>query len=114
MTRNLGVLARQRGLALAAPFFDDHVVEAGLAVRPEDRVTPWRFKALAVEAMRGIVPAQSLTRHTKAIGSHEVEVGFRDNRAEILALCEDSRLGRLGVIDAAAMREVCRRPSRTR
>jgi asparagine synthase (glutamine-hydrolysing) len=114
MTRNLGVLARQRGLALAAPFFDDRVIEAGLAVRPEERVTPWRFKALAVEAMRGIIPEESLGRQTKAIGAHEVDVGFRENRAEILALCEDSRLGRLGVIDAAALREVCSRPLPTR
>ncbi|HEV2784070.1 MAG TPA: asparagine synthase-related protein [Actinophytocola sp.] len=114
MTRNLGQLARQRGIALAAPYFDDRVIEAGLAVRPRERVTPWRFKALAVEAMRGIVPDETLARQTKAIGSHEVEVGFRANRAEILALCEDSRLGRLGVIDAAALREVCGRPLPTR
>jgi asparagine synthase (glutamine-hydrolysing) len=60
--------------------------------------------------MRGIIPAVSLDRQTKAIGPHEVEVGFRDNRADILALCEDSRLGRLGLIDAAALREACRRP----
>ncbi|MFL6123345.1 asparagine synthase-related protein, partial [Actinophytocola sp.] len=92
----------------------DHVIEAGLSVRPEERVTPWRYKAVAAAAMRGIVPDQSLDRQTKAIGSHEVEVGFRENRADILALCEDSRLGRLGVIDAAALREVCRRPLPTR
>lgn len=114
MTRNLGVLAAQRGLTLSAPYFDDRVVEAGLAVRAVDRVTPWRYKPLAAEAMRGIVPDQTLTRQTKAIGSHEVEVGFRENRADILALCEDSRLGRLGVVDADVLREVCRRPLPTR
>jgi asparagine synthase (glutamine-hydrolysing) len=110
MTRNLAELARQRGIRLAAPYFDDRVIEAGLAVRPQERVTPWRFKPLAVAAMRGIVPDETLTRQTKAIGSHEVEVGFRDNRADILALCEDSRLGRLGLIDEAALREACGRP----
>jgi asparagine synthase (glutamine-hydrolysing) len=110
MTRNLAELARQRGIRLAAPYFDDRVIEAGLAVRPQERVTPWRFKSLAVAAMRGIVPDETLTRQTKAIGSHEVEVGFRENRADILALCEDSRLGRLGLIDVAALREACGRP----
>ena len=110
MTRNLGELARQRGIRLAAPYFDDHVIEAGLAVRPQERVTPWRFKPLAAAAMRGIVPDETLTRQTKAIGSHEVEVGFRENRADMLALCENSRLGQLGLIDVAALREVCARP----
>ncbi|HSL09241.1 MAG TPA: asparagine synthase-related protein [Pseudonocardiaceae bacterium] len=110
MTRNLSELARQRGTTLAAPYFDDRVIEAGLAVRPQERVTPWRFKSLAVAAMRGIVPDETLTRQTKAIGSHEVEVGFRKNRADILALCENSRLGQLGLIDVAALREACGRP----
>jgi asparagine synthase (glutamine-hydrolysing) len=110
MVRNLGELARQRGIRLAAPYFDDRVIEAGLAVRPQERVTPWRFKPLAVAAMRGIVPDETLTRQTKAIGSHEIEVGLRENRADMLALCEDSRLGRLGLIDEAALREVCARP----
>lgn len=110
MTRNLAEFARQRGIRLAAPYFDDRVIEAGLAVRPQERVTPWRFKPLAVAAMRGIVPDETLTRQTKAIGSHEVEVGFRENRTDILALCEDSRLGRLGLIDVATLREACSRP----
>lgn len=110
MVRNLGELARQRGITLAAPYFDDRVIEAGLAVRPQERVTPWRFKPLAVAAMRGIVPDETLTRQTKAIGSYEVEVGLREHRADMLALCENSRLGQLGLIDEAALREVCGRP----
>jgi asparagine synthase (glutamine-hydrolysing) len=109
MTRNLAELAHQRGIRLAAPYFDDRVIEAGLAVHPQERVTPWRFKPLAVAAMRGIVPDETLTRQTKAIGSHEVEVGFRENRADILALCDNSRLGQLGLIDVTALREVCSR-----
>jgi len=99
MVRNLGELARQQGITLAAPYFDDRVIEAGLAVRPQERVTPWRFKPLAVAAMRGIVPDETLTRQTKAIGSYEVEVGLREHRADMLALCENSRLGQLGLID---------------
>lgn len=110
LVRQLGQLTARAGQTLAAPYYDDRVVEAGLAVRPQDRVSPWQYKPLIVEAMRGVVPEESLTRHTKDEGSHEVEAGLRENRAELLALCEDSRLARLGLIDANALREVCRRP----
>ena len=110
MTRQLDQVAGRRGIALAAPYYDDRVVEAGLAVRPEERVTPWRYKPLIVEAMRGVVPAASLARDTKANGSSDVEPGLRRHRAELLALWEDSRLGALGLVDAAALREACTRP----
>jgi len=110
MSRQLDQAAGRRGIALAAPYYDDRVIEAGLAVRPEDRVTPWQYKPLIVEAMRGVVPAASLTRQTKANGSGDLEPGLRRHRAELLALWEDSRLGALGLVDAAAVREACTRP----
>ncbi|MFI6008827.1 lasso peptide isopeptide bond-forming cyclase [Streptomyces sp. NPDC051243] len=110
LVRQLGQMAARTGLTVTAPYYDDRVIEAGLAVRPEDRITPWSYKPLIVEAMRGIVPDESLTRRTKDEGSHEVEVGLRENRAELLALCEDSRMARLGLIDADVLREVCGRP----
>ncbi|MFJ8533450.1 lasso peptide isopeptide bond-forming cyclase [Streptomyces sp. NPDC093591] len=111
MLRQLGqMVARATGVPLAAPYYDDRVIEAGMAVRPQDRITPWRYKPLIVEAMRGIVPDESLTRRTKDEGSHEAEVGMRERRAELLALCEDSRLAGLGLIDANVMREMCSRP----
>jgi asparagine synthase (glutamine-hydrolysing) len=108
--RQLDQMAARFGIALAAPYHDDRVVEAGLAVRPEERVTPWRYKPLIVEAMRGIVPEQSLTRQTKAHGSGDEDPGLRRHRGELLALWEDSRLGRLGLIDVDAVRETCTRP----
>lgn len=110
VVRQLGQVASRVGLVLAAPYYDDRVIEAGMAVRPQEKITPWRYKPLIIEAMCGIVPEQSLTRHTKDEGSHEVEAGLREHRAELLALCEDSRLARLGLIDADALREVCNRP----
>jgi len=110
LTRQFDQMAGRIGLTLAAPYYDDRVVEAGLAVRPEERVTPWRYKPLIIEAMRGIVPAESLTRQTKANGSGDEEPGLRRHRAELLALWEDSRLGRLGLVDVAALRETCRGP----
>lgn len=110
MVRQLGQVASRLGFALAAPYYDDRVIEAGLAVRPQDRVTPWQYKPLISEAMRGIVPQESLTRQTKDEGSHEVEIGLQEHRGELLALCEDSRLARLGLIHADALHEVCSRP----
>jgi asparagine synthase (glutamine-hydrolysing) len=106
MTRQLDQVAGRSGIALAAPYYDDRVVEAGLAVRPEERVTPWQYKPLIVAAMAG-VPAAGLTRQTKANGSADVEPGLRRHRAELLALWEDSRLGALGLVDAAAVRDAC-------
>jgi asparagine synthase (glutamine-hydrolysing) len=110
ITRQFDHMAAQMGVTLAAPYYDDRVIEAGLAVRPEDRITPWRYKPLITEAMRGIVPDQSLARQTKANGSCDASPGLRRHRAELLALWEDSRLGRLGLIDANALRELCTRP----
>ena len=110
ITRQFDQMAARLGVTLAAPYYDDRVVEAGLAVRPEERITPWRYKPLILEAMRGIVPDESLTRQTKANGSGDSDPGLRRHRAELLALWEDSRLGRLGLIDAAALRELCAGP----
>jgi asparagine synthase (glutamine-hydrolysing) len=110
ITRQFSQMAGQIGVTLAAPYYDDRVIEAGLAVRPEDRITPWRYKPLITEAMRGIVPDQSLARQTKANGSCDASPGLRRHRAELLALWEDSRLGRLGLIDTNALRELCTRP----
>jgi asparagine synthase (glutamine-hydrolysing) len=110
MVRQVSQLAGRTGITLTAPYYDDRVIEAALAVRPQDRITPWQYKPLIVEAMRGIVPDESLTRHTKDEGSYEAEVGMREHRAELLALCEDSRLARLGLIDAKVLRETCGGP----
>jgi len=110
ITRQLDQMAARFGVTLAAPYYDDRVVEAGLAVRPQERIMPWRYKPLIIEAMRGIVPDESLTRQTKANGSGDAERGLRRHRAELLAFWEDSRLGRLGLIDADALHELCTRP----
>jgi asparagine synthase (glutamine-hydrolysing) len=110
ITRQLDQMASRVGVTLAAPYHDDRVIEAGLAVRPQERITPWRYKPLIIEAMGGIVPDESLTRQTKANGSCDVDPGLRRHRGELLALWEDSRLARLGLIDADALRETCMRP----
>jgi asparagine synthase (glutamine-hydrolysing) len=110
ITRQFEQMAAGLGVTLAAPYYDDRVIEAGLAVRPQERITPWRYKPLILEAMRGIVPDESLTRQTKANGSGNSDPGLRRHRAELLALWEDSRLGSLGLADATALRELCAGP----
>jgi len=106
----LDQMAARFGIIYDAPYYDDRVIEAGLAVRPEERITPWRYKPLIIEAMHGIVPDESLTRQTKADGSADEETGLRQNRAELLELWEDSRLGRMGLVDATALHALCSRP----
>jgi asparagine synthase (glutamine-hydrolysing) len=110
LARQFGQLAAGMGVAMANPYYDDRVIEAGLAVRPQERVTPWRYKPLIVEAMRGVVPDESLARETKANGSGDEEPGLRRHRADLLALFEDSRLARLGLIDAGALRHLLSGP----
>jgi asparagine synthase (glutamine-hydrolysing) len=110
ITRQLEQMTGRIGVTLAAPYYDDRVIEAGLAVRPQERITPWRYKPLIIEAMRGIVPDESLTRQTKANGSVDSGPGLQLHRKELLTLWEDSRLGRLGLIDAKALHETCTRP----
>jgi asparagine synthase (glutamine-hydrolysing) len=110
IARQFDQLGARIGITFAAPYYDDRVIEAGLAVRPRERITPWRYKPLIVEAMRGIVPDESLGRQTKANGSCDADPGLRRHRAELLTLWEDSRLGRLGLIDAKALRALCTRP----
>jgi asparagine synthase (glutamine-hydrolysing) len=106
-TRHIvGIMARA-GLPLAAPFFDDRVVEACLAVRLHERSTPWRFKPLIVEAMRDLVPAQVLRRSTKGDFSADWHAGLRSARAQLAGLLEDPVLARLGLVNVDALREVC-------
>jgi asparagine synthase (glutamine-hydrolysing) len=110
LARQFDQIAARSGIAMANPYHDDRVIEAGLAVRPEERITPWRYKPLIVEAMRGVVPEQSRARQTKVNGTGDEEPGLRRHRAELLALWEDSRLARLGLINADRVREMCTRP----
>ncbi|MBW4718369.1 asparagine synthase-related protein [Saccharothrix obliqua] len=107
VTRVIGQLSAAAGLPMSAPFLADAVLDACLAVRPEERTTPWSYKPLLVEAMRGIVPERSLARRTKAEGSALVHASLREQRAKLLALCEESRLAAHGLVDPAALREAC-------
>lgn len=106
-TRHVAGMMARAGLPLAAPFLDDRVVEACLAVRLHERTTPWRFKPLIVEAMRDLVPASVLQRTTKGDFSVDWHAGLRRARPHLAALLDDPVLGRLGLIDVDALRRVC-------
>ncbi|AHH96969.1 asparagine synthase-related protein [Kutzneria albida] len=106
--RSVAQLVAPTGLPMAAPFLDDRVIEACLSVDPMVRLTPWRYKALLNEAMRDTVPDHLRARTTKADCSADEEAGIRNNRADLLALCADSQLARLGFVDADQLRAGCR------
>ncbi|GHC39492.1 lasso peptide isopeptide bond-forming cyclase [Streptomyces cinnamoneus] len=99
------------GLPMASPFFDDRVIEASLAVRPADRVTPWAYKPLLTAAMRGIVPDECLSRTSKAQASMDAADGLREHRGDLMALWEDSHLARMGLVDPALLRALAHRPN---
>ncbi|GAA3006775.1 lasso peptide isopeptide bond-forming cyclase [Streptomyces fulvorobeus] len=103
-------MAARAGVPMASPFLDDRVIEACLAVRPSERVTPWQYKPLLTAAMSGIVPDACLRRTNKAAASMDAANGLREHRADLVALWEDSRLEQLGLVDGNALRGLARRP----
>jgi asparagine synthase (glutamine-hydrolysing) len=98
-------IALSDGVVLAAPFYDDSVVEAFLSALPHERSSPWHYKPLLTTAMQGIVPPDNLARVTKG-GSpvHEI-TGRRTHWRVLSSLWEDSWLARLGLIDEARLRK---------
>ncbi|MBH1937426.1 hypothetical protein I5Q34_24685 [Streptomyces sp. AV19] len=102
--RQLGHVMSRHGLEYAAPFLDDGVVEAALAVRVAERLAPDRYKPVLAGAMRGIVPEAVLARSTKGEYSAEFHTGLRRNRAALLELFDDSLLARAGLIDTDVLR----------
>ncbi|MGV9881552.1 lasso peptide isopeptide bond-forming cyclase [Streptomyces sp. NPDC003006] len=104
-------MAARAGVPMASPFLDDRVIEACLAIRPDERVTPWAYKPVLTAAMRGIVPETCLRRTTKAAASMDAADGLRRHRADLLTLWENSRLEQLGLVDGDALRRLAQRPS---
>ncbi|MDA3647970.1 asparagine synthase-related protein [Saccharopolyspora indica] len=86
------------------PYLDDRVIEACLSVRLADRGTPWRFKPLLTEAMRGIAPAEFLSRTTKDTANLDCFQGLRTHRDRVLEMVDSSPLVQHGLVDAAALR----------
>jgi asparagine synthase (glutamine-hydrolysing) len=110
LARHIGQAMGRDGLALEAPYFDDRVIEICLSVRLHERTTPWQYKPLLVEAMRGVVPAEVLARTTKGMFGADVHAGLARHRGDLTALCDDLVLARLGLVDADALRTACLGP----
>ncbi|WP_156757309.1 asparagine synthase-related protein [Actinokineospora pegani] len=92
------------GLAFESPISDDRVADAVLSVRHEERFHPKEFKPLMREAMRGRLPDAFLERSRKNSGTPQAARGLRDHHADLVALCEESPLVAMGVVDAAVLR----------
>jgi asparagine synthase (glutamine-hydrolysing) len=103
-------MSARAGLPIQSPFLDDRVIEACFAVRPEERVTPWRYKPVLTEAMRGIVPDTCLARTNKAQASLEASAGLRRHRGDLVELWENSKLADLGLVDRRRLTELALRP----
>ncbi|AQS70206.1 lasso peptide isopeptide bond-forming cyclase [Streptomyces pactum] len=104
-------MAARAGLPMASPYLDDRVIEACLAVRPDERVTPWRYKPLLTEAMRGVVPEECLRRANKAEASMDASDGLRRHRGDLMTLWTGSHLEGLGLVDGGELRRLAQRPS---
>ncbi|GCE01077.1 asparagine synthase-related protein [Embleya hyalina] len=97
--RYAAALMAAHGVDFAAPYLDDRVIESALAVRPDHRGSPNRYKPLLAEAMRGLVPDELLVRATKGEYGEDAYTGLRRHRATLLGLFEHSALAGRGLVD---------------
>jgi asparagine synthase (glutamine-hydrolysing) len=102
--RQIEQLSARGGLSVQAPFFDDEVIRACLSVRPEDRVTPFRYRPVLQAALRGIVPAECLERSTKDVFSLPASRALAEHRDFLHGLWDNSRLAALGIVDEKRVR----------
>ncbi|MGW4528405.1 asparagine synthase-related protein [Amycolatopsis sp. NPDC004378] len=92
------------GAPTAMPFLDHTVMDACLAVRPEQRTDPWQPKPLLRQALRDVVPEHLLSRRTKGFYNHDIYRGWKANRDQVRGLLADSRLTQLGLVDESMLR----------
>ncbi len=97
-------LAAGRGVAVHAPFLDDAVVAACLAVTAAQRTSPRQAKPLLRAAMTGRVPDAALVRKTKGDYSMLAYRGLSRHHRTVAGLLTDSRLAGLGLVDEKAIR----------
>ncbi len=97
-------LAAGHGVALHAPYLDDAVVTACLAVPAAERTSPRQVKPLLRAAMTGRVPDAALSRSTKGDYSMLAYRGLSRHHRTIGELLTNSRLASLGLIDEKAIR----------
>lgn len=103
--RQLSHVGRQHGVTFEAPYVDDRVLQAALAVRLEDRARVGVNKPVLAAAMRGVVPQDVLDRRDKSNGNRDMFASLRRNRHRLEDLCRNSELARRGLVDADVLRE---------
>ncbi len=106
--RSANQLGPQFGVAFEAPLLDDHITEAVLTVRREERDSPVEWKPLIKEAMKSLLPQEYLRRTTKIGGSAQAVRGFASHQEDIRRLCDSSGLPELGLIDMDRLAEATR------
>lgn len=102
--RQVARLYEESGVRLHQPYLDNQVVEAALAVRLHERVTPRRYKPLLATSMRGLVPDVVLDRTTKGEFSADLRAGRKRNLTALLELFSDSVLSDMGLISTGVLR----------
>lgn len=99
LTRTMSQVGHALGVNYEAPLMDDHVVEAVLGCRYEERDTPLEWKPLMKAAMRGHLPDDYLRRTTKIGGGAQTVRGYAGHYQDLRHLWEDSGLLDSGLID---------------
>lgn len=112
IARSMGLIGQMTGVSYDAPLLDDHVVEAALEVRYEDRDSPIEWKPLMKAAMRGLLPDDYLRRTTKIGGGPQSVRGYAANFESLMGLWEESGLFECGLIDQDILRSTAQ-PSAT-
>jgi asparagine synthase (glutamine-hydrolysing) len=108
--RQLARVYATAGLRLELPYFDDRVIEAALGVRTHERRTPWQYKPLLVEAMRGILPDTIAARTTKGEFGQDARIGRRRYLSDILDVFADSALAAQGLVNPDLLRRALLAP----
>jgi asparagine synthase (glutamine-hydrolysing) len=99
-------VGRQFGVSFEAPYVDDQVIEAALAIRPEAKVVEGANKPILAAAMKGIVPQDVLGRRDKSYANRDLYLMLRRNREFLVAMCDEPELARYGLVDADALRRI--------
>ncbi|MBW4719107.1 asparagine synthase-related protein [Saccharothrix obliqua] len=102
----LAALYAEQGVFLDLPYLDDAVVVAVSAVQLHQRSTPWRYKQLLGEAMRGIMPEVIRNRGSKDDFSGEAISGLHHNMSVIRDLFTRSTLVEHGLVDAKRLQRL--------
>nr|WP_254221313.1 asparagine synthase-related protein [Brevibacterium luteolum] len=99
VARGLNQVGYPFDIDLESPLLDDHVIEAVLAVRFEERDSPTEWKPLIKESMRGILPDEYLRRTSKVGGTPQAVRGYAKHFEDVQAIWEESGLLDSGLVD---------------